>query len=296
MGIDRYFLPNPEYGRGVYRRRIELAKAGTQVHVSLLDDFHDMRCVVEHDGKRVTNLDGEILRAPFTTCCSAGLALRELVHLPLTTGRAELYGAGRPQRNCTHLFDMVALALVHSLLPISERAFDFIVPDEGNGGALLQAFVDGQMVHSWDVVQETIRAPHRLSGRRLFGGFQSWAMATFDGVQLDAALGLQMAVFVARGRRYLVDQESGHWVKDQPERIGACFSFTEPQFSIAKSIPGYSRDFTVGLPEQADPNPPGGPPRPPRQSLHASRHQPHKRADRASSAKPKYEGTDHGST
>jgi len=247
MGLDRHFPPNPEYGRGSYRRRVRLANAVGRALASVLDDYHDMRCVVEHDGTQVTGVVGDIARAPFTTCPSASTALHELVGSPLAIGRVQLYGEGRPGRNCTHLFDIAALAMAFALLPLGERVFDLVVPDEVEGGSLIEALVDGKIVHLWRVAGETILTPREFEGRGLFGGFAAWAAATFKDVELDAALALQKAMFVARGRRYLVDGQGGDSLRQQPERIGACFTFSEPQFSIARSIPGYTRDFTDGL-------------------------------------------------
>lgn len=249
MGLDGHFPPDPDYGRGVYRRRIRLVNAVGRAYASVFDDYHDMRCVVEHDAVRVTGVVGDIVRAPFTTCPSAGAALRELVGLPLAASRGELYGAGRPQRNCTHLLDIAVLAMQFALSSSSEQVFDLEVPDETEDGAVLLALVGGKVVHKWRVVGETIQFPSAFEGRRLFGGFAAWAEANFADLELDAALALQKAVFVARGRRYLLDQQGRGTLQSQPERIGACFTFSEPQFSIARTVPGYVRDFTTGLAE-----------------------------------------------
>ena len=218
------------------------------VTATVLDNYHDMACIVRHDGSRVIAVDGEVRRAPFTTCPAAPEALDELVGLPLATGRTDLYGAGRAGRNCTHLFDIAVLAIGMAASGGAARRFDFIVPDETEPGAEIEARVDGAAVHCWTIVQGIIRAPEGIAGRPLFVGFARWAASHFRGVELDTALHLQKATFVARGRRVLLDRPIGDFALREPERFGACYTFSEPQLSIAGDAEGYVRDFTRGLP------------------------------------------------
>ena len=111
MALNDCYPPDPAYGAGAYRRRIVLHARHGIVTGTILDSYHEMRCTLRHDGIVVSAIDGEVCRAPFTTCPAAPAALAELVGLPLATPRRMLYGAGRPGRNCTHLFDIAALAM-----------------------------------------------------------------------------------------------------------------------------------------------------------------------------------------
>jgi len=248
LGLKHVFPLNPDYGRGVYRRRVRLVNETGRTLASVLDDYHDMRCTVEHDATHVTAIACDILRAPYTTCSLADAAVRELIGWPLAVARSELYGSGRAGHNCTHLFDIVAMAMAFASLPVHERTLELVVPDEREDGSMVEAFVDSASVHRWQVKDETILVPQAFQGRGLFRGFIAWAEATFTEVALDAALALQKAVFVARGRRYIVDAgDDRAAVREQPERLGACFTFSEPHFSVARSIPGYVRNFTSGV-------------------------------------------------
>ncbi|OHT18243.1 hypothetical protein BHE75_00214 [Sphingomonas haloaromaticamans] len=220
-----------------------------EVRADLFDDYHDMACTVHHDGTAVTAIQAEIRRAPFSTCPGANTAANELVGIPLQVSRRHLYGEGRPQRNCTHIFDLAAFAISHAANAGGERVLDFIVPDLVESGAWVEACLDGKAVHRWKVgYSETIIAPAEYAGRAMFGGFVRWAEGQFEGVAVELALHLQKVVLVARGRRYLIGQENENSIRDEPERIGACYSFSEPQFSIARPNPDYVRDFTDGLP------------------------------------------------
>lgn len=113
----------------------------------------------------------------------------------------------------------------------------------------MQAHVDGVLVHDWTVRGAAIENPDAFAGRTLFSGFASWAESVFDDAELDAARMMQKAAFVARGRVRIVDQTVGMRAVDEPERLGDCFSFSEPNFSIASDNLGYVQDFTGGIVE-----------------------------------------------
>lgn len=240
------FPPNPDYGGGIFRRRIRTRSSADAIEADLLDNYHEMRCRLALDGHVITGVTAAIERAPFTTCPAAPVALNELIGLRIDIPRSELFAGGRARRNCTHLFDVAALSL--ALRGSATAQVDFTVPDLTAEGEAVTAALDGKIVHSWIVdADETILAPE--AGRSLFGGFSRWAEANFDGIPLELALNLQKAVQVARGRRYLLEQESENSLRDEPERIGACFTFSEPQFSTASAAPDYIREFPEGLPD-----------------------------------------------
>lgn len=253
MTLADRFLPNPDYGQGIYRRRIRLQASSYEVRADVFDDYHDMSCTMRHDDAVVTHVQAEIKRAPFSTCPGAINVVDELAGMPLSISRRQFYGEGRPHRNCTHIFDLVALAMKHALSGEALSTLDFVVPDLVKSGAWVEAHRDGQRVHRWLVGDDnTILAPNEYAGRSMFGGFVRWAESVFEGVALDLALHLQKVIFIARGRQYLLAQESENSIRDEPERIGVCYTFSEPQFSLAQSNPDYIRDFTDGLPIRAE--------------------------------------------
>jgi hypothetical protein len=245
---DRY-RRNPDYGSGVYRRRIRLHKSPGLIVADLLDDYHDMACTLRHDGVTIVKVDAHIRRAPFTTCPGAVAVARELEGVPLATGRKELFGGGRVQRNCMHIFDLIVLAMSQAQSVRQATELEFIVPDMADGGMIVSIVQDGDTVLQWTIGEDRIiAAPPECSGQPMFGGFTRWAEALFDGFQLELVLHLQKAVFVAQGRRYLLRDGTENPVRDEPERLGVCFTFSEPQFSRAKPIPDYARDFSLGFP------------------------------------------------
>lgn len=249
MALADRFQPNPEYGSGIYRRRLRIKKTPDLVVADLLDDYHEMACTLHHDGANIVRIKSYLRRAPFSTCPGASAATTELVGLPLSISRKALYGGGRARRNCTHIFDLLGFAISQARSERWNTMLHFVVPDLSPEGSQVSVIQDGRTVLQWSTnADETIVEPKEHAGRSLFGGFSQWAETNFSGFELELVLHLQKAIFVSRGRRYLIRRESENSIRDEPERLGACFTFSEPQFSIAKPNPDYVRDFTGGLP------------------------------------------------
>lgn len=75
---------NPNYGSGVFRRRILLRSAGQRVIAELEDDNHAFRISMGHDGRVITEIESEFLRVPKSTCDGARDPLMVLVGSPLS--------------------------------------------------------------------------------------------------------------------------------------------------------------------------------------------------------------------
>jgi hypothetical protein len=220
----------------------------------MLDDTHHAIWVrMAHDGHVVTTATGGFNRMPNTACPGAGIALKELCGMPLATPLSKLYGDGRPQRNCTHMFDVAALALMHARRETAMRVFDVTIPDAATGPQQTDVRLDGKVIHSWLVADGSIVDPVAFAGRALIGGFSAWAYSTFEGDRLESALVLQKGWFVSRARRYVLDTTAVALASRRATSSGVCYAYTEPQSSSAWTIPGYVRDFSDGVVETMPP-------------------------------------------
>lgn len=249
MALDRHYPVNSDYGKGVYRRRVRLIGSQGAVIAVLNDDYHSMWCRLEHDDHRVTQVQASMIRVPKSTCPGAVLALKELEGAALSGDRRQIYGDGRPGRNCTHLLDLGFLAMGHAVRGAADAVIDVAIPDEQNGRSRMTVDVNDVRVIDWLVAGSVIQAPSSFAGQSLFKGFTGWAEARFTGATLDAARMLQKGAFVSHGRRYIVDRSAGMRASDQMERLGDCYSFSAPQIFDATDILSYVRDFTSGMVE-----------------------------------------------
>ena len=146
--------PNPNYGKGVFRRRIKLENKADHVLAELEDCNHGFRLQLYHDKASVSAIAVETLRYPLSTCSNAGQPLQALVGCPLTTRIEHILKYARPRDNCTHLFDLASLAIAHACREQKERCYDIEVPDSTTGITDLSISRDGHIIHQWQASEQ----------------------------------------------------------------------------------------------------------------------------------------------
>jgi len=236
------FPPDPAYGEGQCRRiiRIDVAKEVVMAHLS--DNFHEMRCLVHHDGKVVVAIEGIPIRLPTTACPGAIHVLQELVGMPLTASGKDFYGDGRARRHCTHLFDLAVLAIRHATGEVGTTCYDAVVPDETDDPVVLSITRNGLPVHRWKVRGSTILDPAHLAGHTLERGFAAWAVQTFADDELEAATILARTWLIAIGRRFLIDEAAGQRITQNTEMVGRCYAYQSEHANTARFVAGQLRD------------------------------------------------------
>lgn len=248
---DRYTAAlDPRYGSGCYRRTIVLRQKGpARVEAAVEDDPHAFAITLEHDGERVTAVSAVAHRYPLTTCNGATVALQSVVGAPLSASVIELKRHADARRNCTHLFDLAALAIAHVFRAGQERVYRIEIPDEIDGLTEARLDRDHGRVLTWSLQHGVITAPARYAGQRVLGGFTSWAVANLAGEELEFALILQRGYFVALSRVYDMQTVSMGPASEDPMPSGICFSYSPGQAEHAWRVPGSRRDFS-DTPEQ----------------------------------------------
>lgn len=245
--VPTAFPRNPAYGSGAYRRRIRLLRQGNTVLALLDDTNHAMWVRVRHDGVRVTGVEGQTRRAPNSNCPGAAAALRELVGLPIATPRSELFGEGRPFRNCTHLFDAAALAMEQALRGTPGRTYDIVIPDETDEPVIAEVLRDGRPLIRWRMSRGEIVEFAPDPPVPVMRGFTGWAIAHLEGEMLDAAFLLQRAYLVAGGRQWIVDQSPNLPITAMPELLGACYAYQPERVGVGVQATGNVIDVSEGF-------------------------------------------------
>lgn len=243
-----HYPPNPDYGSGVYRRRITFLRRTDGIEVALLDDYHDMRVALTVEGGLISNVVARMDRFPKTSCPGAVVALRELIGRSASASAMALSSEERGGQ-CTHLVELARLGLAWLVRGERGGTVEIALTDRDAAGVQHLALdLDGAPALVWVLKQEAIVEPAEYRGQGLFGGFTRWAEATLPPGEADLWRMAQMAVFVARGRAYIVDGLSPRRVAEEPSRRGACYSFSGAAFATAYDNTGYVRDMTGGLP------------------------------------------------
>ncbi|MBQ0760629.1 DUF2889 domain-containing protein [Zhongshania sp.] len=251
MPTAQDYPENPNYGQGRYRRRIRLSRNGNTVHGELEDTNHAFRCAVSHDGHIVTDIQSEVLRIPFDTCPGAAEPIRKLIGLPLCDDVQELIPHTDASGNCTHLLDLVLMAIRHARRLQAEWLYDICIDDQiGEQAARSEIFTNGELTHHWQACNWEMIAPEALKGKVLYKGFSKWANTEFSGDIKEAAFALQKGYFVSSARRYNINAQAGQPALEHRDVMqGVCYSYSTPQIEIAKRTADSARDFS-DCPEQ----------------------------------------------
>jgi len=236
------YPPNPHFGSGECRRRIDVTREKGRVAISLADNFHEMSCVIEHDGEQVTGVSSRTVRIPTSACPAAASLLPELIGTSLTQAPALYYRDGRARQHCTHLYDLAILAIRQAARADGTTEYVAVVPDETDRPVEIGIDRDGVPVHRWEVRNGVIVSPEPLAGRPLGRGFARWAAAEWSDDEFDAATILSRTWLIAIGRQYAIELVAGQPVTRNQEMIGRCFAYDPIRASDTVFVSGSISD------------------------------------------------------
>src|ERR1700723_2212267 len=115
-----------------FRRRVGIASTGDrergEVRASLEDDFHHFRVRLVHAARRIQAIEGFAVRHPYTTCPLAACQLSRLHNDELTGLAHSVMRMSDPSQQCTHLMELLCLAIAPVARSIAQRWFDIEVP------------------------------------------------------------------------------------------------------------------------------------------------------------------------
>ena len=217
-----------------YRRRIVVEVRDNAVAAMLEDDIHCLAVILRHDGVRVSSIEPQYDRLPWTTCPGAQARLVEtFTGLPL----AEVTARRDKKQNCTHFHDMAVLAAAHAQ-DRGTTVFDIIATDPVAGERHLEIRRDGEVLHCWREQHGVLQHPAEVAGKVLFA-LRDW-IGTLTGQRQEAARLLQWAAMVAHGRTMPLEDQS--IASELPPN---CYTF-QPERAGGAVRNGLRRDFSDG--------------------------------------------------
>lgn len=226
---------------GALNRVVRTALGAGAVRAVVEDDFHHFRLTLRHDDRWVTAIEPETLRSPFSLCAAAGGRLDEIIGVALTPLAADVFRHTEPRLQCTHQFDLAALAIAAAARGIG-RCYRVHVPDLTAGRTHAVVSRDGELVMAWDVEAYAIAAPARFSGIGLGAGFTDWVMRNLDADAAEAALVLRRGVFISRGRTMRAELDA----RPHAQASGGCWVQQPERAARALRNVGSWRDFSAG--------------------------------------------------
>ncbi|MFK8019856.1 MAG: DUF2889 domain-containing protein [Pseudomonadales bacterium] len=239
---------NPSYGSGVFRRRIRLTADGMSVLGELEDSAHGFRCHLQHDGQHLTSIRGESLRTPYDICPGATEPIKQFVGQAINVSLQSLNTNINARSNCTHLYDLSALALQFCFVSHSEgrkeRIIDVEIPDETDKPTTARVTIDGVEILAWQLQQWQIVGPSEIAGKPFHKGFASWVNESLSGLEQTAAFAIQKGYLVAESRRYDMDALAGTAAELPESMNGICYTYSRENVGNARRLSGTMRDFS----------------------------------------------------
>jgi hypothetical protein len=216
------------YGEGTYRRRIFLQRLSpTVVQVDLEDDFHRFELKLVHDQKVVITIEAGGERYPWSTCPAAAGPLRALEGMELSRTLGSVAKVADPRANCTHMFDLAMIAIMHAAAKRETRQYDVTCPDWQDQRSTVTLDVDGERALEWEIQEHEIVSPAPYAGQRIAAGsFLRWARTDLDEEDAERAFVLWRGCMIAWGR--IMDLDDTARASDLLSWTGGnCYSFSE---------------------------------------------------------------------
>lgn len=224
-GFRRRFLVSPEAGR---------------VTAAVEDDYHCMAVTLYHDGRTIIAAQAVMDRAPWTTCPGAPAVLsKTFVGIALD----EAPTRGDKQSNCTHLYDLAALAAAHARARAAVR-YDIMVCDPVDGLVAAEIRRDGASMLRIEHRADVLMSPAAIAGTSLFK-LRNW-IETLDGGAREAARLLQWGAILAHGRMIPLERQS-----DASRMPPNCYTFQPARKGEARRV-GEIIDFSRNSREPLD--------------------------------------------
>jgi hypothetical protein len=227
--------------RGSLHRTVRVAVGDGEARAVVEDDFHRFRVTIGHEAGVVTRAEAEAFRFPYSLCPAAGERLTEIVGMAVTPLMADVFRRTDARLQCTHQFDLAALAVAAAARGTARR-YDVEVPDPVDGSTVATLDRDGARVMAWRVEAYAIAAPARFDGISLGAGFTDWVTANLDTDEAEAALVLRRGVFISRGRAMIEALDRA----PHAMTTGGCWVQQPGRSRTATREIGSARDFTGG--------------------------------------------------
>jgi hypothetical protein len=227
------------------RRHVLLARDASTVVAGMEDEMHRFELVLHHDGTRVTAVEGRAVRWPWSPCLESPVALEALRDMPLSTAPS---AAGRwtdARQQCTHQFDLAALAVAHAARHAAggavRRTYDAVVPDWFEPPYSAVLWRDGSELLRWEVGDDTILGPAPFEGVPLRKRFIAWCEDRLDDDLAEAATVLRRAAWISPARR--LDLEGCATASESSLQPGVCYTAQPQRLGIARRNRGSLRDY-----------------------------------------------------
>jgi hypothetical protein len=216
-----------EYGNGIYVRSLIISThAYGCVNLAMEDIVHAFRITMNHGDGAIRGIDArwDRDRHPMSSCAGAGQTLENLVGLPLDGDLFSLARQTDPRQQCTHMFDMLCLAVQHAHLGLEDRRYDVLVPDALGTRSIATLHLNGREVLEFEFDDDLrLIRPAPCAGLSVLKGFMSWVRAHVPPPDQPLYFVMQKALFVSQAQKMDLASMGGLPGTLSGPPLGTCF-------------------------------------------------------------------------
>lgn len=235
----------PGYGSGVYVRSLALTTpAPGRVCLAMEDIVHAFQITMTHAEGRITGIEAnwDRERYPHTSCAGAGLALPAMVGCPLGDDLFAVPRHGDARQHCTHMFDMLCVAVQHAHQGLEDRRYDVVVPDAVGGLQVATLSLNGRAVLVFEFDDDLVlHSPPACQGLSVLRGFMPWVRANVPVQAHTLYFIMQKALFVSRAQKLDLAAMVGQRATLSGPPAGTCFGSQPERVAHAVRMPSLRR-------------------------------------------------------
>lgn len=249
--VDEKVAIRKDFSKGIAIRSVAITSACYgQVSMALEDLGHAFTIDLTYNKQCITGVSATWLRHPFSSCVGAADYLNHFIGCPLSDDLSAVLKFADAKQHCTHMFDVVSLAIVHAHQQRSDCRYDLLMPDTDNGNVSAQLKRNGVELMVLQLENyDNITSPMPFAGRSLYKGFLKWAKSTLSTEQYEYCFLIQKAMFVARLQKLDILPFVGGPAPAMGPTSGSCFGSQQPAYDNATRI-GSGKYFTAKPEEQ----------------------------------------------
>lgn len=224
----------PGYGSGVYVRALAIATpAPGRVCLAMEDIVHAFQVTMTHVDGVITGIEAQwdTQRFPHTSCPGAAQHLQAMVGCPLGD---DLFAVARQRdgrEHCTHMFDMLCIAVQHAHQGLADRRYEVVVPDTLSGPQVATLRVNGEAVLVFEFDDDLcLLSPPACQGQSVLRGFMPWVRANVPAHDHVLYFFMQKALFVSRAQKLDLAAMAGLPATLSGPPSGACYGSQPGRF------------------------------------------------------------------
>ena len=233
------------HGSNVFVRSLAIVSPWPgRISLAMEDTAHAFQVSFSFEHGRITGVQAAWERHPLSSCSGAAIALRQTIGLRLADSLFDVTRQADRRLQCTHMYDMLCLAVLHAHHGRDDRRYDVVIPDPVDGIGVATLTCNGRTVLELALEDhDRIVRPERWEGVSVRKGFMPWVQQNVPPDEQEFHFIMQKALFIARGQKRSVGFTAGTPATLSGMAAGTCFGSQPERYADAVRL-GTSRRFS----------------------------------------------------